>query len=326
MSAQKLLNLIFLVAVSTLVFSVWCCCVFVWLSRYLSRLKKLKERLGLAAGSDAEKPSILILWRDVQQDSIKSASALKLTFKEKLRCISADAGWNASLQVILLGIIGAMVLSFIISAVLFHSVLLGIVLAVLIIVIFYIYTQSRINKRVALFERQLVDALGVAARSLRAGHPLTGAFQLISEEVDDPIKSVFYRICQEQSLGLDFKGSMRKVARLTRNAEMKLFATAVAIQLQSGGNLAELMDSLALVVRGRIRLNRKVRVLTAQTKLSARILIALPIILFFVINFISPEYMKPLYYTTEGKYMLVGMFTSVLFGWLIMRKLSVLKF
>lgn len=326
MSAQKLLNLIFLVAVSTLVFSVWCCCVFVWLSRYLSRLKKLKERLGLADGSDTEKPSILTLWRDVQKDTIKPESTLKLTFKEKLRCIGTDAGWHSPLQVVLLGVLGAMVLSFIIGAALFNSVLLGIGLAVLIIVIFYIYTQGCINKRAALFERQLVDALGVAARSLRAGHPLTGAFQLISEEVDDPIKSVFYRICEEQSLGLGLKDSMRKVARLTLNTEMKLFATAVAIQLQSGGNLAELMDSLAMVVRERIRLNRKVRVLTAQTKLSAKILMALPVILFFVINFLSPEYMKPLYHTTEGKYMLVIMVLSVLFGWLTMRKLSVLKF
>jgi tight adherence protein B len=183
-----------------------------------------------------------------------------------------------------------------------------------------------ISKRAGLFERQLVDALGIAARALRAGHPLAGAFQLVSEEIGEPLGSVFFRICQEQSLGLDLKDSIYKVTKSTRNSELKLFATAVAIQFQSGGNLADLMDSLASVVRERMRLNRRVRVITAQTQFSKRTLIALPIVLFFLLNIISPQYMEMFYTTTTGRYMLVIVVVSMLLGAWVMHRLSILRF
>jgi tight adherence protein B len=171
-----------------------------------------------------------------------------------------------------------------------------------------------------------VDALGISARALRAGLPLMGSFQLISEEIDDPIGSIFFQICHEQLLGLDMKDSIRKVAKTVPSAELKLFATSVAIQLQSGGNLAELMDSLASVIRARMRLNRRVRVLTAQTQMSKRILIALPILLFLLLNLLSPEYMEMFYTTTPGKYMLIAMASTVLFGAWVMNRLAVLRF
>ena len=107
---------------------------------------------------------------------------------------------------------------------------------------------------------------------------------------------------------------------------MKLFATSVAIQLQSGGNLAELMDSLANVVRSRMRLNRRMRVLTAQTQLSKKVLIALPILLFIVLSLANPEYMSVFYKTTIGKYMLLTAVGIVSFGAWVMNKLTTLKY
>ena len=100
----------------------------------------------------------------------------------------------------------------------------------------------------------------------------------------------------------------------------------MAIQLQSGGNLADLMDSLASVIRARMRLNRRVRVLTSQTQLSKRVLIAIPIILFALLNMISPEYMEVFYTTRDGKIMLAIMVSMVLFGVWVMNRLSILRF
>ena len=108
--------------------------------------------------------------------------------------------------------------------------------------------------------------------------------------------------------------------------ELRLFSTSVAIQLQSGGNLAELMDSLAAVIRSRMRLSRRVRVLTAQTQFAKRTLIAVPIILFFVLNIMSPEYMQTFYTTTNGKFLLIGAASMVLLGAWVMNKLAVLRF
>jgi tight adherence protein B len=171
-----------------------------------------------------------------------------------------------------------------------------------------------------------VDSLGIAARALRAGHPLVGAFQLVAQEVGDPLAKIFGEICQEQALGLDLEGSIRRVADASHNADLKLFATAVSIQLSSGGNLAELMDTLANVMRSRIRLHRRVRVLTAQTNTSTRILIILPIALFTILNIIAPEYMELFYTTRPGWYLLTGTVVSVLFGMWLMAKMSVIRY
>jgi tight adherence protein B len=122
------------------------------------------------------------------------------------------------------------------------------------------------------------------------------------------------------------KESIRSVANSTYNTELKLFATAVAIQLSSGGNLADLMDSLAAVIRARMKLNRRVRVLTAQTQLSKRILIVLPILLFVVLNVISPEYMEMFYKTMIGQFMLAGTVGIMFMGSVVMNRLSILRY
>ncbi|MFH1371883.1 MAG: type II secretion system F family protein [Planctomycetota bacterium] len=326
MKAAFILNIIILVTVFTLVFSLWCFCVFVWLGEYLVRLKKIRQRLGLAKREDTDESKMLRLWRDTQESARAGRAEAVSTLHQKLQRIVNDAGWHASINTILLGLSGACLLTGVVLGVLTGSMLVALAGALVVVFGFNAYTRARINKRAALFESQLVDALGIAARSLRAGHPLSGSFQLISEEVGSPLGDVFYRISQEQSLGLDMRNSIRTVAGETSNTELRLFATAVAIQLQSGGNLADLMDSLQVVIRARIRLTRRVRILTAQTNLSATILVALPIFLFFLLNILNPNYMKPLYTTTPGRYILAATMVGVLLGWWVMKRLSVLRF
>lgn len=319
-----MLNIIVLTAVGLLVFSLWCICVFVWIVEYLFRLKKIKRRLGLTS-PESEDSRILRLWSDSRQgEGVKTKETQRI--KEKIKKLAYDAGWHTSIQTILLGLVGFVVLGFLSAYIIFGDIILGFVAGLVIVIVFVGYTSKRINKRRALFEKQLVDALGIAARSLRAGHPLSGSFQLISEEVGEPLSDIFYRICQEQALGLDMKDSIRKVAEDTTNSELRLFATAVVIQLHSGGNLADLMDSLAAVIRARIRLLRRVRVLTAQSSLSSKVLIAMPIFMFVALRILRPDYMEPLYTTTIGKYLMAITIVSVIFGWLTMKRLSVIHY
>jgi tight adherence protein B len=324
MDAARLLNIIILIAVGFLVFSLWCFCVFVWIVEYLYRLKKIQKRLDLAS-PESEDSKIARLWSDSRQsESVKTKGTRRI--KEKIEKLAYDAGWHTSMQAILLGLVGFVVLAFLFTYIISGNILLGLAAALVIVFGFISYANNRINRRRSLFEKQLVDALGIAARSLRAGHPLSGSFQLISEEVGEPLSDIFYRICQEQALGLDMKDSIRKVAEDTTNSELRLFATAVVIQLHSGGNLADLMDSLAKVIRARIRLLRRVRVLTAQANLSAKVLIAMPIVMFFALNILNPRYMEPLYTTTIGKCLLAITVISVIFGWLTMKRLAKIQY
>ena len=325
MNQQQLINIIAMMAIFGLVFSVWCICIFLWFGKYVSRLQSVQKRLGIVK-KETDESHTLRLWRETQQNTGNAFLAEKLTWEERLEQLRRSAGWPMSAQIVILGVIGATILGFIIAYFWGGRITWAFAVSIAIVVGFWSYTRSCISKNAALLERQLVDALGIAARALRAGHPLLGAFQLISEEIDEPLKDIFLRICQEQMLGLDLKESVQKVAQNSYNSELKFFATAVAIQLQSGGNLADLMDSLASVIRSRIKLNRRVRVMTAQTQFSKRLLIALPVIMFFFLDISSPQYMEPLYTTMTGRFMLLMMASSILFGAWVMNRMCIIRF
>lgn len=325
MNQQQLINIIAMMAVFGLVFSVWCICIFLWFGKYISRLQSVQKRLGIV-NKETEETHTLRLWRETQQNTGNAFLSEKLTFQERMEQLSRSAGWPLPAHIVILGVIGATILCFVVAYFLGGRMTWAFATSIAIVVGFSSYTRYSITQNAALLERQLVDALGIAARALRAGHPLLGAFQLISEEIDEPLKDIFLRICQEQMLGLDLKDSIQKVAKSSYNHELKFFATAVAIQLQSGGNLADLMDSLTSVIRARMKLNRRVRVMTAQTQFSKRLLIALPIIMFFMVDFMNPQYMIPLYTTNIGRLMLAMMVLSILFGAWVMNRMCILRF
>jgi len=325
MNQEQLINIIAMMAVFGLVFSIWCICIFLWFGKYISRLQSVQTRLGVAR-KETDESHTLRLWRESQQQTVTGFSEQKLNLQERMERLRRAAGWNMPALVVILGVIAAAVLGLMGIYFFTGRATWAFGTSIVILVLFWYYTQYRISKNSALLETQLVDALGIAARALRAGHPLLGAFQMISEEIDEPLKDIFLRICQEQMLGLDLKDSIQKVARGNYNHELKFFATAVSIQLQSGGNLADLMDSLASVIRARIKLNKRVRVMTAQTRFNKRLLIALPILMFFLLDILNPEYMQPLYTTTTGRTMLLITTASILLGAWIMNRMCILRF
>lgn len=325
MIAQDLIHTILLVSLFVLVFCAWSICVILWMVQYVRRRKHVQRRIGLG-DRDVERSQVLQLWRDEHWAKQEHTETKRETLGQRLERLRANAGWKTSAQVVLLTVVGVAALAFAAVIVLGYGTWLGVTASLVILLGFRAITLRRIATRVALFDRQFVDSLRIAARALRAGHPLVGAFQSISEEISEPIGPVFGEICQEQALGLDIQESMRRMANTTRNADLKLFATAVNIQMTTGGNLAELMDSLAAVMRSRMRLNRKVRVLTAATQLNKQTLIGIPVFLFMLLNIMSPEYMEVFYFTWAGRCMLVITIVSVLLGAWVMEKLSVLRY
>ena len=320
-------NFFISITVFGLVVSVWCIGVLLWLGRYLFKLEGVRRRLGLTTKAESDSET-LRLWRDLQieQTPETKEEKQKFTLSERLNRWISDAGWKVPFRAVVFGVLGAAVFSFIILYNLIGGMWIGLCGVLATLYIFLQYTQNRILKRANLFERQLVDALGIAGRALRAGHPLVGAFQLIAQEISEPIGPIFGQIVQEQAFGSDLKGSLEKYAKETRNSEFKLFSTAVTVQIQSGGNLAELMDSLSSVIRSRIWLNKRIRVLTAQTQFSKMVLISLPIFLFFLLNAMNREYMEPLYTTSTGNILMVLMFVNIMLGSWMMNKLAKIKY
>jgi tight adherence protein B len=204
--------------------------------------------------------------------------------------------------------------------------MLGASLISITVIVFKGYLGHCVHKRAAIFEKQLIDSLDLSARSLRAGHPLTGAFQLIADEVPAPVGEVFREVVDQESMGVGLPEALRRAAERSHSADMLIFAASVIIQIRSGGNLAEMMERVAQVVRERMRLSRRARVLTAEAQLSKWVLLALPIGLFAFLNVANSTYMQPFYTHAVGRFMLIGAGAGMMVGGWVMGRMAVLKY
>jgi tight adherence protein B len=167
--------------------------------------------------------------------------------------------------------------------------------------------------RLKTFGSQLPDALELVARALRAGHSLAAGMHVVAEEMPSPIAEEFGRVYDEQNLGIPLDEAMRGMTERVPNLDLRFFITSVAIQRQTGGDLAEILDKIGYVVRERYRILGQVKALTAEGRLSGVILIALPFVLFLVILHLKPDYVAKLWEDKDGiKLSIFAIFMQIL--------------
>ena len=154
----------------------------------------------------------------------------------------------------------------------------------------YIWVNRTAKKRLSMMEEQLPDAVELMVRSLRVGHPFTSALQIVAKEVPDPLGSEMGVISDEAAYGRDVGDALKAMAERMDMQDLRFLAVAVTIQQTSGGNLAEILDGLAKVVRSRFRLFRRVKAITAEAKWSGMFLSLFPILALVMINVIQPNY------------------------------------
>jgi tight adherence protein B len=187
----------------------------------------------------------------------------------------------------------------------------------------WLWNQRR--KRLKAFAAQLPDALELVARALRAGHSLAAGMHVVAEEMPMPISIEFGRVYEEQNLGIQLEDAMRSLCDRVPNLDLRFFVTSVAIQRQTGGDLAEILDKIGYVVRERFRILGQVRALTGEGRLSGVVLIALPFVLFFVVLHLNPKYIEMLWTTDEGINLAIGGLVSQIIGALWIRKIVNIK-
>ena len=171
------------------------------------------------------------------------------------------------------------------------------------------------------FAAQFPDALDIIVRSLRAGHPVPIAVNMVGREMGDPIGSEFGIVTDEVTYGADLETAMRNLYCRIGSDDLPLFVTAVAIQGSTGGNLGEILQNLSGVIRDRFKMRRKIRALAAEGRASAMILSALPIGMFVVIQFITPEFYGAVWHEHLTKMLLGGAAVWMGVGNLIMFKM-----
>jgi tight adherence protein B len=154
----------------------------------------------------------------------------------------------------------------------------------------FVWVNNTAKKRLAMVEEQLPDAVELMVRSLRVGHPFTSALQIVAKEVPDPLGTEMGVISDEAAYGRDVGEALKHMAERLDMQDMRFLAVAVTIQQTSGGNLAEILDGLAKVVRSRFKLFRRVKAITAEAKWSGMFLSMFPILALVMINVIQPNY------------------------------------
>jgi len=320
----SLLDLAILVSVFALVLALWMELALVWLRYRLSRRRRVQERLSVGphTSTDEEGPTrlrALRLWNETHKTETKGKATRRWwALLGHLERLLRDAGWDVPAHALLLGLGGTTLLVFVISLAFTGRVPTSILLAVVVPVLLHMVLQSRVRRRETLFERQFLDALTLMAQSLTAGHPLGGALRFVALQIAPPVGEVFSNMCQQQALGVSLEEALGIEARKTSSTDMAMFATSVGVQLRSGGNLADMMGRLAEVIRDRIRLSRRVRVVTAQARLGRNVIAAMPFLIVLFIHLKMPAYLDPLYHTTAGNLMLAAALGAVILGICVM--------
>ena len=218
------------------------------------------------------------------------------------------------------------------SSVLLASLLLGVVCSVILDVAIrqtwamlvgagigfaspFFFLRHRRTARLKRFEEQFPEALDMLSRAIRAGHAFTTAMSMVAEEAPDPVSPEFRKSFDEQNFGLPLKDALNNLAVRVPLLDVRFFVTAVLIQRETGGNLSEILDNLAHVVRERFKILRQVRVYTAHGRLTGYVLLGLPAALAVALSFINPDLMNLLFRDRMGQQMLTGAIVLQIIGY-----------
>ena len=183
------------------------------------------------------------------------------------------------------------------------AIALGFVLGLCVVPM--VLRQKRAS-RLYKFEEMFPEALDLLSRGIRAGHAFSAGMKMVSEELGEPVGPEFRKAFDEQNFGLPLKESLNNLCDRVPNLDVRFFATAVLIQRETGGNLSEILDNLAAVVRERFKIRRQVRVHTAHGRFTGYVLMALPAFLALALSFINPEHMNRLFEERLGQMMIVA--------------------
>lgn len=181
--------------------------------------------------------------------------------------------------------------------------------------------RIRIKRKASAFEKQMPECMELLARSMRAGHALPSAIELASREIQPPLGLEMKLVYEEQKLGLGINMALRRMGERVASQDVQFFVTAVMLQSETGGNLAEILENIGYLIRERLKLKGKVKALTAEGRFSALILILLPFVVFGAINVMNREYMSTLLNDPAGPKLIMAALFNILLGVLWLKKI-----
>ena len=291
--------------------------------REVRRRRDFRSQLEAVAGQDTGSEELLStsLLRDRATDSRLDSVLTALPQVKDLKVLleQADLNWTQGTFItISVGLGAALSASaFILSQSAVPTVLAG--LAGLAFPRFYVKRLKK--RRIRRFEEQFPEAIDLLGRSIRAGHAFPTGLKVVAEESPEPMSTEFRQIFEEQKFGLPLEDSLLGLADRIDLVDVRIFVTAILIQREVGGNLAEILDKIAYTIRERFMLQRQIRVYTAQGRLTGYILAAMPILLGLAITALNPEYMAILFEEPIGKVLIAAAAVMQFLGFLTIRRI-----
>ncbi len=248
--------------------------------------------------------------------------ATVMPWVRQLEQLTWQAGWEGKSSRALWLILLFAVIGGVIGAVRLGHWMWGIVGAVVGGMLPIFYLRYLRHKRLEKFSEQLPEALDMMTRSLRTGYAVGGAFQLVAEEMPDPVASEFKRVYEQISLGRPTTDALQELYDRTKTEDVRFFYVAVSIQREVGGNLAEILEKLAEVVRERFKLLAFARVLSAQQKASAYCVAASPFVTALAISLIRPGWFDSVWVWPYGKVVMIGVLIWMGIGALVLKRIA----
>jgi len=300
--------------------------VILIVSRYINnRVRdRLQDVISVHNGDDRAKSVIL---RDMDLSSIPFVNDLlkHTTWARKIERLLAQADFpmrvgSFVMLTLFVGSLGALA-AMMLSNMLLVALPAGAVMALLPLG----YVRYRKMKRTRRFESQFPDTLDMLTNALRAGMALPVAMQVVAEESPDPVGREFAILFEENRLGLDLRDALKKLAERVDSPELHLFVIAVTMQRETGGNLVEILEGTAAVIRDRFRILGDVRSMTGQARLSGIILGVLPLVVAGFVTVITPDYLPGLASDPVGRNLIVAAVLLQLSGYMLMRRIISIK-
>jgi tight adherence protein B len=294
------------------------------LDRRSARARLIRERLAEERkGPERTAEEELALMRDEQLSKIPLLDSLlrRSPRVSEIQKMLSQAGMNVRagnfLGLCLLAGIGTALLALILAhraEIAWAAMLIGFFLP-------YSYVTMKRQKRFAKFDELFPDAIDTLARAVRAGHAFTTALEMITSEINEPIAGEFRQLFEEQKYGMPVRDALMNLTERMPSVDVKFFVTAVMLQRETGGNLAEILDNLSYVIRERFKIQRQVRVYTAQGRLTMALLMGMPPLIVVTMLLINPAFIHPLFADPIGHTLLVGGLTLQTIGYFVIRKI-----
>jgi tight adherence protein B len=282
------------------------------------RLDRRLREVSRPAGADLpDTPSFVT---EVKQGPLPALDRAMGGANSSLATLIEQSGMRTTPSAIMLAMVSAAIVCGFISMLFVSVPVFWIVAALGGSFIPFMWLRHKRSQRLRRFEEQFPEALDLLSRAIRAGHAFQTAMGMVAEELPSPVGVEFKKAFEQQNFGLPLRDVLDQMAGRVPILDVKFFVTAVTIQRETGGNLAEILDNLAHVVRERFKILRQVRVHTAHGRFTGYVLLALPAALAVALTFINPDHMNLLFKERMGQMMIVGAIVMQSIGFLWIRK------